>query len=104
MRFGLRDEIVQSLSEIAKKFNYDFLIFGSRARGDFKNNSDIDIAVMGPVTEEDIFKIRNEIDLIDMEYMVDLVFENKVQNNELLKNIKLEGIKLWRGMKREEKI
>ena len=68
------------------------MVFGSRARGDYKNNSDIDIAVLGEISDEDFYKIQNDFDSIDMEYMLDIVFENKVENTELLENIKKEGI------------
>lgn len=92
MKFGLRDEIYIRIEEITKKYKYKFVIFGSRARGDYKNNSDIDIAVLGKVADEDFYKIQNDFDSIDMEYMLDIVFENKVENAELLENINKEGI------------
>lgn len=92
MKFGLRDEIYVRIEEITKRYKYKFVIFGSRARGDYKNNSDIDIAVLGKVADEDFYKIQNDFDSIDMEYMLDIVFENKVENAELLENIKKEGI------------
>ena len=40
MLFGLRNEIVEELKRIAQKYDYDFYVFGSRARGDYKRNSD----------------------------------------------------------------
>lgn len=92
MKFGLRDEIYIRIEEITKKYKYKFVVFGSRARGDYKNNSDIDIAVLGEISDEDFYKIQNDFDSIDMEYMLDIVFENKVENTELLENIKKEGI------------
>ena len=92
MKFGLRDEIYIRIEKITKKYKYKFVVFGSRARGDYKNNSDIDIAVLGEISDEDFYKIQNDFDSIDMEYMLDIVFENKVENTELLENIKKEGI------------
>ena len=92
MKFGLREEIYNKIKKITQKYNYKFIIFGSRARGDYKNNSDIDIAVLGEISDEDFYKIQNDFDSIDMEYMLDIVFENKVENTELLENIKKEGI------------
>lgn len=92
MKFGLRDEIYIRIEEITKKYKYKFVVFGSRARGDYKNNSDIDIAVLGNVSDEDFYKIQKDFDSIDMDYMLDIVFENKVENTELLENIKKEGI------------
>lgn len=90
--FGLRDEILNKIKNISQKYNYKFYVFGSRARGDYKNNSDIDIAVSGIVSEEDETKIRNEFDLIDMEYSLDIVFISQITNKDLIKNIEKEGV------------
>ena len=79
---------------IVKKYKYDFYIFGSRARGDYKKNSDIDIAIYGEVTDKEEFYIRNDFDIINIQYTVDLIFVNKIEKQQLLDSIKKEGIKL----------
>ena len=38
MEFGLRKEIHEKIKEVVKRYEYIFLIFGSRARGDYKDN------------------------------------------------------------------
>ena len=68
------------IENIANKYNkYNFLIFGSRARGDFKYNSDIDIAIRGEITKIDEFNILNEFDLLELPYNIDVVFFNKIE-------------------------
>ena len=94
MNFGIREEIYIKIKEITSKYEYEFFIFGSRARGDYRKNSDIDIAIYGNVSNEDETKIRNEFDKIDMEYMVDIVFIEQINNEELIQNIKNEGVKI----------
>lgn len=92
MKFGLREEIYDKIQNITQKYKYEFYIFGSRARGDFRNNSDIDIAIFGDVSLEDEMKIKNEFDEIDMEYMMDIIFVSHITNVNLLDNIKKEGV------------
>lgn len=92
MNFGLREEIYNKIKEITQKYNYKFVMFGSRARGDYKNNSDIDIAIYGNITREEEIRIRNEFDKIDMEYMIDIIFISKIEKEELLENINKEGV------------
>ena len=75
---------------IVKKYKYDFYIFGSRARGDYKKNSDIDIAIYGEVTDKEEFYIRNDFDIINIQYTVDLIFVNKIEKQQLLDSIKKE--------------
>lgn len=92
--FGLSDEIYSKIIKIAKKYKYEFLIFGSRAKGNYKNNSDIDIAVKGNITDKEEMAIRNDFDILDIPYTVDIVFMSKIEKIELLKSIEREGIKL----------
>jgi predicted nucleotidyltransferase len=92
--FGLSNEVYLKIMNIVKKYKYDFYIFGSRARGDYKKNSDIDIAIYGEVTDKEEFYIRNDFDIINIQYTVDLIFVNKIEKQQLLDSIKKEGIKL----------
>lgn len=94
MLFGLRNEIVEELKLIAKKYDCDFYVFGSRARGDYKRNSDIDIAVVGNIQDDEKMKIQIDFDSIDMEYMLDVVFVEDLTNRELIENIEKEGVLL----------
>lgn len=92
---GLTSEVLLKIREIARKYkNYRFYIFGSRAKGTYKNTSDIDIAIYENVSEEDKYKIMNEFDLLDIIYKIDLVFITKDVKNELLESIKNNKIKL----------
>jgi predicted nucleotidyltransferase len=93
MKYGLSNEIYLQIQNIIKKYNmYTFKLFGSRARGNFKINSDIDIAVIGNVSKEDEFKILNDFDLLEIPYTIDIVFVNKIQKQELLNSILKEGV------------
>ena len=44
--FGLSNEIIGKINNITNKYSKTFVLFGSRARGDYKKNSDIDIAII----------------------------------------------------------
>lgn len=93
MKFGLTDETYQKIKDVINKYQeYTFKVFGSRARGDFKHNSDIDIAVEGKVNKEKQIEIMNCFDLLDIPYMVDIVFICELQKEELLESIKRDGV------------
>ena len=93
MKYGLSNENYIKIKNVINKFSkYKFKIFGSRARGDYKNNSDIDIAVFGNVTESDEFLILNELDLIDIVYTIDVVFMKKIEKQSLIDSILKEGV------------
>ncbi len=92
MKFGLSEEIIKNIEKIVNKYPYTFKIFGSRARENYKNNSDIDIAIFENISSEDEYKIRNDFDLLDIAYTIDLVFINEFTKKELLDSILKEGV------------
>ena len=67
MKFGLSEDTYIKLKEVVNKYsNYKFKIFGSRARGDYKNNSDIDIAIEGNVDRKE--KFVTEFDKLETKF------------------------------------
>lgn len=48
MDTGIRDIVMKEICELAKEYQLGkVILFGSRARGDYKRTSDIDLAVSG---------------------------------------------------------
>lgn len=89
--YGLSNKIVEEIVNIKKKYKVEVLIFGSRARGDYKANSDIDIAVKTNVDKETKYKIIDDFDKLDIIYKIDLVFIQNVNNKDFIKSILREG-------------
>lgn len=45
---GIRQQVMREIQELAEKYGVKkVILFGSRARGDFRKTSDIDLAVEG---------------------------------------------------------
>lgn len=93
MKFGLSEETYSLIKKVVENNSkYEFKIFGSRAKGNYKPTSDIDIAVFKNVEEKDKYKIKNELDELDIIYKIDLIFVNSDTKKELLESIKREGV------------
>ena len=93
MKHGLSEETYNKIKEVINKNNkYKFVLFGSRARGDYKDTSDIDIAIKENVSREDQDKIMNEMDILDIIYKIDLVFIDNNTKAELLESINRDGV------------
>ena len=93
MKFGLPEETYNLIKMVINNNpQYIFKLFGSRTKGTYKNNSDIDLAIFENVNKEDEYKIRNEFDESDIVYKIDLVFINDNTKKELLESIELEGV------------
>jgi predicted nucleotidyltransferase len=86
---GIKALVISEICELAKKYDIKrVILFGSRARGDFKKTSDIDIAVEGgnfarfALDVEEETSTLLEFDIVDME---------RDMQEELRKSIETEG-------------
>jgi len=79
MMFGLSECVISELNNVFRKYPIidEVVIFGSRAKGNFTNGSDIDLAVKGRVTSDDILKINLDIEDLELLYKVDVISYNE---------------------------
>lgn len=64
MKYGLSSNTIQKIIRIFKS-NSDILeavIFGSRAMGNYREGSDIDIALKGNLTFDNLLRIESQLD------------------------------------------
>ena len=90
---GIDDSIEQDIISIAIKNDIKKLIlFGSRARGDFKRTSDIDLAVEGGNISAFAVQVDEEVStLLEFDF---INLDGRVQK-ELLESIRREGVLLY---------
>jgi predicted nucleotidyltransferase len=80
MKFGLSDTVIKELQDVFRRYTNieKVLIFGSRSKGNFREGSDIDLAVIGQgVDYNQLLSILCEIDDLELLYSVDLIDYNK---------------------------
>ena len=93
MKYGLSKISYEKIKEIIQKYReYQFKVFGARERENYKEASDIDIVVYGELKNQDKIKILNDFDLLDIPYMVDIVFYQDLLKEEFKIAIDREGI------------
>ncbi len=93
MNCGIKEKVLLEIKELAKKYNIEqVILFGSRARGDFKERSDIDLAIKGGQVE--LFSVAvDEKTSTLLKY--DIVNLERSVQKELLESIEKEGILLY---------
>lgn len=95
MQFGLKEMSISKIQHVFAHYPQieQAILFGSRAKGNFKTGSDIDLALKGvELTLTVINKLSNEIDDLLLPYSFDLISYSQVNNPELLEHIKRVGI------------
>jgi predicted nucleotidyltransferase len=96
-KHGLDQKTVTSLlSVLSQNENIDkIVLYGSRAKGNYKVGSDIDLTLIAPkLTLTDLFKLETEIDDLLLPYKVDLSLFHKIENQDLIDHIRRVGIEL----------
>ncbi len=97
--FGLRNDIIDNIKKVFSKYPEidKACIFGSRARGDYKETSDIDIVLYGnDLTHTLNTKIFYDIEDLYIVYKIDLINFNSLKDGDKLKeNIINEGVEIY---------
>ena len=75
--------------------SYRIILYGSRARGDDRDGSDIDLAISGEsITDGDLIHVREFWEESTIPLNLDLVDLGKI-DDKLTSRIKAEGVNLW---------
>lgn len=78
--YGLSDIIIEDLQKVFKSHSNidEVIIFGSRAKGNYSEGSDIDLAIKGDnISFNQLMDIHIQIEELELLYKVDLVDYNK---------------------------
>lgn len=86
---GIRQKVIEEIRAIAKLCDVESVkLFGSRARGDYRDRSDIDLAVYGGKTVEFALAVDEETSTL-LKY--DIVDMGTSMQQELRESIEKEG-------------
>lgn len=86
------EKIYKAISELGKQYKASrIILFGSRARGDNREKSDIDIAVF-KMPKENQLPFSHEIEKLPTLLTFDIVFVSETTSDALIQNIKKDGV------------
>lgn len=90
---GIREAVLKQIRDLAAQYGLrKVILFGSRARGDFKERSDIDLAVSGGNISAFALAVDEETDTLLQYDVVDL---SRPVDAALLDNIRKDGVILY---------
>ena len=92
----MTNELLEEVQNVLNEFPEvkQAKIYGSRARGDYRKYSDIDLAIYGDFKEEVTAEIRERLYELETIYQFDVLHFEYVGNEKLKENIEKEGIDL----------
>ena len=72
------------------------LLYGSRAKGNFRDGSDIDLVVRSSsLTHSQLLSLETQLDDLLLPYCIDLSLLHEISNNDLLEHIQRVGVVLY---------
>ena len=102
MMYGLDTEDIVAIKKVFS--NHDeieqAILYGSRAKGNYRNDSDIDLTLKGEnLTLSQLFAIETELDDLLIPYKIDLSIYHKIENQDLIAHIKRVGVVFYQNEK-----
>jgi len=106
MAIALDDKLIMALKELGEKYAVEkIVLFGSRARGDNKPTSDIDLAIFTSKEFEEKGHVASEIDDLETLLKIDVAFITPdTDEPDFLERLKKEGVVLYELAKSAQKI
>ncbi len=99
MEYGLSEKTISALESIFKKYPgiRQAVLYGSRAKGNCRNGSDIDISLKtdGTFTHTDLLRTAGDLDDSDLPYFVDISIYDQISNPDLKTHIDQIGKVLY---------
>ena len=90
MEYGLKTKIVKQINNIFAKYEDidEVVLYGSRAKGNYKPGSDIDLVLKGDkINLKLLNKISLDLDNLLLPYSFDLAIFHHISNCDLLEHI-----------------
>ena len=93
--FGLPENHIKLIRSVFEKYTdvSKVILYGSRAKGNFRTGSDIDLTMTGEKLDFDtLLRISTELDDLLLPYNIDLSLFNLIDNKELKEHINGVGV------------
>lgn len=99
MRFGLKESVIQQIGAVFARHPQveKAVLYGSRAKGTYRNGSDIDLALEGgeALTLDVLYGIMDEIEDLLLPYSFDLSIFSGITDPDVIEHIRRGGVILY---------
>jgi predicted nucleotidyltransferase len=99
MSFGLPEPTIHKIFEVLSHYAQvdKAILYGSRAKGNFKNGSDIDLTLIGSeeLTQTMLYKILDDLDDLLLQYTIDLSIYDDIGDPDVIEHIQRVGVTFY---------
>jgi len=97
--YGLSHDVIKTITEACMQCPEveKVMLYGSRAKGNYRNGSDIDITLMGEqlTLENSVYRLMDLFDESDLPYSFDISIFKHIDNPKLVEHIERVGKVLY---------
>lgn len=99
LRFGLKEATIQKIGAVFAHYLQveKAVLYGSRAKGNYKNGSDIDLTLCGgaDLTLNVLYRISDELDDLLLPYTIDLSIFSHISDPDVIEHIQRVGMTFY---------
>ncbi len=98
LRFGLKETTLEQITDVFSHHPEveSAILYGSRAKGNYRRGSDIDLTLTGEcLTYRIVARIEDEIDDLLLPYLFDISILSYIDNPDVADQIRRVGIPLY---------
>jgi len=99
MKYGLQEATIQKICAVFVRYPQveKAVLYGSRAKGSYRNGSDIDLTLLGgkDLTLDVMNKISNELDDLLLPYKIDLSIFHDISDPDVVEHIRRVGVMFY---------
>jgi len=99
MKYGLQEATIQKVCAVFVRYPQveKAVLYGSRAKGSYRNGSDIDLTLLGgkDLTLDVMYKISNELDDLLLPYKIDLSIFHDISDPDVMEHIRRVGVMFY---------
>lgn len=100
LRFGLKEAVIRKIGDILSLYPQveKAVLYGSRAKGNYRNGSDIDLTLCGgeDLTLDVLYGIMGRIDDLLLPHTIDLSIFSNINDLDVIEHIRRVGIVFYR--------
>jgi predicted nucleotidyltransferase len=97
--FGLSSNNITKINSVFNQYTdiNEVLIFGSRAKGNYRDNSDIDLVIKGRnISLSILHQIENKLEDLYLANSIDLLIYDTIDNADLIEHINRVGKQFYK--------
>lgn len=100
--FGLSSNYIDKINSVFNQYSDidEVLLFGSRAKGNYRDNSDIDLVIKGNnINLSTLQEIENKLEELYIPNVIDLSVFDTIDNSDLINHINRVGKQFYKKVK-----